>query len=200
MSDSAPPPILDVLRERRSPSVFDPAHELSVDQVTVLFEAARWAPSYGNGQPWAYVVGRRGDATHQRIVQTLSRGNAGWVPAASAVALTVVQNRPHDADKFAPYARFDVGQSVAHLCVQAGSMGLAVHQFAGFDHAALAALFEVPEEWSVLSAIAIGRAWPVDERRDVDPGAASREERERTRKPLREFLFGNGFGHPFNVD
>ncbi|MBO1754030.1 nitroreductase family protein [Allobranchiibius sp. CTAmp26] len=200
MTDPTTPPlILDVLRERRSPSVFDPAHELSDDQLASLLEAARWAPSNGNAQPWAFVVARRGDAAHGVLVGALSRGNSGWLPPASVVLVTLARTTPEHKPALADYARYDLGQAVAHLCVQAASMGLGVHQFGGFDHDALAAAYEVPDEWSVVSGVAVGRPWPVDERTGVDPSTAERELRERRRKPLSELAFGTRFGEPLPV-
>lgn len=189
------PRILDLLRERRSPSVFDPHHELSDPDLTSLLEAARWSPSCGNAQPWAFVVGRRGDEAHAHLVAALSRGNSGWVPSASAVLVTAARTTP-DGGKpsFADYARYDLGQAVAHLCIQAVSLGLGVHQFAGFDHDALRAAYGVPPEWTVQSGVAIGRPWPVEERDDVDPFTAERELRERKRKSLSQIAFGAHFG------
>lgn len=200
MSEQSTPtdvPILDLLRERRSPSVFDPRYELSEADLTSLLEAARWSPSCGNAQPWAFVVARRGDDAHAHLVAALSRGNAGWVPSASTVLVTAARTTP-DGGKpsFANYARYDLGQAVAHLCVQASSMGLGVHQFAGFDHDALTAAYGVPAEWTVLSGVAIGRPWPQDEREGVDPFTAEREQRERKRKALSQIAFGEKFGVP----
>ena len=195
MTDSPTSPrILDVLRERRSPSVFDPAYDLSDDQLASLLEAARWSPSNGNAQPWAFVVARRGDTAHETLVRSLSRGNSGWVPTASVVLVTLARTTPEHKPALADYARYDLGQAVAHLCIQATSSGLGTHQFGGFDHDALAAAYEVPEDWTVVSCIAVGRPWPVAERAEVDPSTAERELRERKRKPLSQFAFGGVFG------
>lgn len=193
------PPILDLLRERRSPSVFDPRHELPDVDLTSLLEAARWSPSCGNAQPWAFMVGRRGDATHRHLLAALSRGNSGWVPSASVVLVSMARTTSDRKPMFADYARYDLGQAVAHLCLQAASMRLGVHQFAGFDHDALAAAYSVPPEWTVMSGIAIGRPWPVDERDGVDPSTAEREQRERKRKPLSELAFGGSFREPLEL-
>ncbi|MDQ2852056.1 MAG: nitroreductase family protein [Actinomycetota bacterium] len=189
------PPILDLLRGRRSPSVFDPSHELSDADLTALLEAARWSPSCGNAQPWAFVVARRGDDAHHHLVAALSRGNSGWVPSASVVLVGAARTTP-DGGKpmFADYARYDLGQAVAHLCVQAESMRLGVHQFAGFDHDTLTVAYQVPPEWTLMAGVAIGRPWPVDERVDVDAFTAEREQRERKRKPLFQIAFGEKFG------
>lgn len=190
------PPILDLLRGRSSPSVFDPHHELADTDLQTLLEAARWSPSCGNAQPWAFMVGRRGDATHRLLMAALSRGNSGWVPSASVVLVSLARTTPDGKPMFADYARYDIGQAVAHLCVQAASMRLGVHQFAGFDHDALAAAYAVPPEWTIVSGIAIGRPWPTAERSGVDVSTAERELRVRKRKPISELAFSTRFGTP----
>ena len=72
------PDLHDLLASRWSPTVFDSRHELTHAEVELLMEAARWAPSAGNSQPWAFVIGRRGDATHRRLVRHLTRSSSRW--------------------------------------------------------------------------------------------------------------------------
>ena len=181
-----------VLRDRWSPRVYDPDHELSDAELRSLLEAARWAPSAGNSQPWAFLVGRRGDPTHREIVHHLSRGNTPWVPRASAVLISALQHASGpepDALDYSDYAQYDLGQAVAHLTVQAASLGLHVHQFAGFDHDGLAAAFGVPPHWRVTTGIAVGR--------HGDPGATDVPEREQPeRKPLAELVYAGQWGTP----
>ncbi|NNG38187.1 nitroreductase [Flexivirga sp. ID2601S] len=205
MAQMTIPQIDPLLRDRRSPSVFDPAHTLDDAALAALLEAARWSPSWGNTQPWRFLVGRRGDATHQRIVAALSRGNAQWVPAASAILIGLRQvgaepDDPKGGLRTYDYTAYDLGQSAAHLCVQAVSMGLSVHQFGGFDHDAVAASFAVPAEWQVLSGIAVGRWLPPAERTDVDPANVEREERPRKRRPLDRLAFAGQFGDPLRLE
>lgn len=175
-----------LLRDRWSPRVFDPSHELSDEQLRLLLEAARWAPSCGNSQPWAFLVGLRDDPTHKEICRHLSRGNSGWVPRASAVLVTACQTGPAVMADGA-YASYDLGQSVAHLTVQAAALGLVVHQFAGFDHPALAEAFDVPADWQVTSGVAIGVLG--------DPAQSDVPEREHSdRKPLTSLVFAGTWG------
>ena len=77
-----PPALHPLLARRWSPLAFDPAQEVPAAEVDSLLEAARWAPSAGNSQPWAFVVGRRGDAVHGRIVRHLAPSAARWAPTA----------------------------------------------------------------------------------------------------------------------
>lgn len=176
--------------------MLDDTHVLSDDDLRVLLEAARWAPSWGNQQPWSYLVGRRGDATFSRIVATLSRGNSGWVPRASAILVSCHQVAPAPGEEPGKYATsaHDTGQATAHLTFQAVSMGLVVHQFAGFDHDAVAAEFGVPPHWRVLAGLAVGRLG--------DPETADVPERDpsaRTRRPLDAFVFAGRWGEPAAV-
>lgn len=189
--------LTDHLRERWSVSVFDDAHTLTPGQIRLLLEAARWAPSAGNSQPWSFLVATRGSAAHEVLVKHLSRGNSGWVPRASAVFITVAQTA-QDPDgngpKWPSYSYYDLGQAAAHLTIQAAALGLSSHQFAGFDHAAVAEELGVPEWWQVMTGIAVGvHGDPAA----VDPRDAEREERERTRKPLTEFGYGARWGEPW---
>ena len=100
VTDRAPHPtaagLAEPLRSRWSPSVYDDAHRLSSTEVETLLRAAQWAPSKGNTQPWAFFVCVPGTPQHDRLVATLSRGNAGWVPRASVVFVTTAQVRESD--------------------------------------------------------------------------------------------------------
>ncbi|HEX4191180.1 MAG TPA: nitroreductase family protein [Marmoricola sp.] len=196
MPSDAAAEIHPFLRDRWSTRLFDPDYELDEADLTRLLEAARWAPSAGNSQPWAFLTTLRGDAGHELFVETLSRGNSGWVPTASAVLVSLYR-RGADEDPtltYSDYAAYDLGQAVAHLTVQAQTMGLSVHQFAGFDHDAVAAAFEVPPAWAVTTGIAIGRH--ASGRADADPSLVLREQRPRERNELDSFVFGAQFGEP----
>jgi nitroreductase len=191
----AAPALLALLRDRRSIRSFDDAHELSDDDLRVLLEAARWAPSAGNSQPWAFLVARRGDAAHEAFVPLLSRGNLSWAPRASALVFTLHQvatGPESDAFVYSDYAAYDLGQAVAQLSVQALALDLVVHQFAGFDHEAMAEVAQVPRHWQVTTGVALGR--PLPSREGGDPHARERDERPRTRKPLAEVAYGATFG------
>lgn len=185
----------ELLTHRWSPSIFDADHEISDDEVARLLTAAQWAPSAGNSQPWAYVVCRRGDANHQRFVTHLSRGNSGWVPAASVVFVTLCQTATDpepDAPSYSDYAEYDVGQAAAHLTLQARILLLEAHQFAGFDHQAVAEEFAIPGHLKVMTGIAVGRHGDAEVIAGAPLRDQERELRERTRRPLR--LYGASVG------
>jgi nitroreductase len=178
--------LLPLLRDRRSVRTFDAAHELDDEELGLLLEAARWSPSAGNSQPWAFLVGRRGDPAHAEFVPLLAPSVGRWAPAASALMFTLNQvatGPEDDALGYSDYAQYDLGQAVAHLTVQAAALGLSVHQFAGFDHDGLAAVAGVPPHWRVTTGLAVGL------------GIES-ELAPRTRRPLADLAYGARFGEP----
>ncbi len=176
--------LLPLLRDRRSIRAYDEAHVMADGELAVLLEAARWSPSAGNSQPWAFLVGRRGDAAHRAFVPLLAPSVRRWAPAASALLFTlnqVASGPEEDALGYSDYAQYDLGQAVAHLTVQASALGLGVHQFAAFDHDGLAELAGVPPHWRVTTGLAVGLA--------VESDLAPRG-----RRPLTELAFGARFG------
>lgn len=186
--------LAEPLRSRWSPVVFDPAHDLADDEIETLLEAARWSPSAGNTQPWRLGVARRGDAAHGALVAHLSRGNSGWVPRASVVLLAGTQVAK-DEDGNGPdeptYSFYDLGQAAAHVTLQARAMGLHAHQFAGFDHEAVAEAVGLPAYVRLLSGIAVGR---LGDPALADERDRARQERERVRRPLDEIAYGEHWG------
>jgi nitroreductase len=145
-------PLHPLLAQRRSPRAFDPAHELTGTQLTALLEAARWAPSASNTQPWRFAAARRGTAGHAAVLAALNPGNQGWAHTASALIVAAAITA---ADR--PWSVYDTGQAVAHLTVQAEHEGLAVHQMGGFDRDRLAAVLGAPAV-APLVVVAVGQA------------------------------------------
>ena len=154
----AAPQLHPLLRSRWSPRTWDTAHEVTPAEVESLLEAARWAPSAGNSQPWAFIVGRRGDDVHARLVRHLARSSAAWAPGASLLVANVCHRHVAGTDwEYSEFAAYDLGQAVAHLTFQAAALGLAVRQFAAFDREGVTREFEVAEHWYVTTMSAIGR-------------------------------------------
>jgi nitroreductase len=150
-----------LLARRWSPTTFDPVHHVARSDVDLLLEAARWAPSAGNSQPWSFLLGRRGDGTHQRLVRHLAGSSAGWAAAASLLVANLSHRYVEDSDwEYSEFSQYDLGQAVAHMTLQAQAIGLSVRQFRAFDRAGLAAEFAVPAHWEVTTMSAVGRALP----------------------------------------
>lgn len=177
-------PILDVLAERWSPRSFDLNATLTRADLASAFEAARWAPSGNNLQPWSFVVGFRGDDTFTAIAETLAGFNASWAPHASALIVTITDvstpsGRPN------PWARYDLGQAVAHFSVQAHADGLMVHQMGGFDIEALTEKLGINEPREIVTVLAVGRVGSPDA---LPEELAAREVAPRERKAVANFV------------
>ena len=180
-------PVHPLLAERWSPRGFDHGHEIGDDHVTALLEAARWAPSAGNSQPWRFLVTRRGEDAHGRLFTTLNPGNQAWAGAASALVLVAARTAAADGTP-QPWALYDTGQAVAALVTQAQAHGLAVHQIGGFDTDAVRAGFGLDQALTPVVVLAVGRADP-----DAQlPGhLAAREAAPRTRYPVSDLLLAD---------
>jgi nitroreductase len=166
------PRLHPLLATRFSPLAFDPDHHLTAADEDVLLEAARWAPSAGNSQPWLFDVRRRGTPGHDALVARLAPSTARWAPVAGALVVNLVHATVEGTDwQYSEFAHYDLGQAVAHMTVQASAMGLSCRQFRAFDLDGLTGDLAVPEGWSVVTMTAIGRALGDDgprERRSLD--------------------------------
>src|SRR5207302_10716242 len=149
-------PVHPLLAERWSPRGFDRAHEIGDEALSALLEAARWAPSAGNSQPWRFLVTRRGEPAHDRLYAALAPGNQAWAGAASALILVAARTTGDDG-RPQPWALYDTGQAVAALVTQAQADGLAVHQMGGFDTAAVRAALSPGDTLTPVGILAIGR-------------------------------------------
>jgi nitroreductase len=185
-------PVHQLIIDRWSPRAFS-ERPVPPDVLRSLFEAARWAPSSSNEQPWAYIVATRED--HENFAKMLSvlvEFNAGWAKNAPVLALAVAEL--NFAKNNAPNrnAQYDTGAATALLSVEATARGLAVHQMAGFDPAKAREVFAIPAGWEAIAAIAIG--YPGDPNSLPQP-LKDRELAPRTRKPLSEFVMAGHWGH-----
>jgi nitroreductase len=177
-------PLTPLLAQRWSPRSFDPAAPLAGDELTALLEAARWAPSASNSQPWRFLVAERGSAAHEALVGQLAPGNRLWAPDAAALVLVLTeevdaQGRPR------PWASYDAGLAVGQLTVQAQALGLGVHQMGGFDRAGAVARLDLPAGLRPLVVLAVGRPAPADR---LPADLLARETAPRERRPLEELL------------
>ena len=177
-------PVHPLLAERWSPRAFDRAHELGDEALTALLEAARWAPSAQNSQPWRFLVTRRGEEAHGRLFAALAPGNRAWAGTASALILVAARTAGDDGSPH-PWALYDTGQAVAALVTQAQAGGLAVHQMGGFDTAAVRAQFGLGDDLTPVVVLAIGRR---DSTADLPEPFAARETAPRTRRPVSDLL------------
>ncbi len=186
-------PVHDLIRERWSPRAFA-QKPISAETLRSLFEAARWAPSSSNEQPWAFLVGTKDDSeTHAKIVNTLVEFNQAWAKHAPVLAIAVsamefARNKTPNRNAF-----YDTGAAVAHLTTEATARGLFVHQMAGFDPQNAIELFHIPAGWQPIAVFAVG--YPGDPNALPDK-LRERELAPRSRKPISEFVMSGKWGHP----
>ncbi|SCL23515.1 Nitroreductase [Micromonospora pallida] len=177
-------PLHPLLAQRWSPRSFDPTHDLDDAALRPLLEAARWAPSANNSQPWRFLVTRRGEESFTRLRETLNPGNQVWAEAASALLLVTAQT-VDETGQSRRFALYDTGQAVAHLVVQAQSHGLVTHQMGGFDAEAARAAFGLDAGLQPVVVVAVGR---VDAADRLPAPLAAREQAPRVRQPLDAML------------
>lgn len=184
-------PLHDLLLLRWSPLAFA-GDSISPSTLGQLFEAARWAPSSYNEQPWAFVFATRENAeAHERLASCLVDANRAWAERAPVLLLVATRQAFERNGKPNAHAWYDAGQAMAHLTVQATSLDLVVHQMAGFVPDRARSLLDLPATHDPVAMAAIGRYG--------DPAQLSEEHRERERNPrvrkeLGEFLFEGKWG------
>jgi len=184
-------PIHELLARRWSPRAFSP-HKVEPGVLMQLFEAARWAASSFNEQPWSFIVATSDNAEQfQRMLSVVVPFNAAWVQHAPVVALSVAKLRFAHNNEVNRHALHDVGQAAASLAIQATALGLAIHQMAGFDVEKARAEFSIPAGYEPGAVMAIG--YPGD----ADSLPAPLREKElapRSRQPLDKILFAGKWG------
>jgi nitroreductase len=161
-----------------------------------VFEAARWAASSFNEQPWRFVVGRKGDATHADLAESLLGFNQQWATKAPVLILGVAHDKfLHNGTPNA-YALYDLGAAVAQLSLQAAEQGMTTHQMAGFDHDKARKLLAIPDEYQLGTLIALG--YQGDPATLTNEHLLSLETTPRSRKPLEETVFAS-WGQPADL-
>jgi len=179
-------PIHALIARRWSPRAFDEARPIAQETLTQLFEAARWAPSCFNEQPWRYLVCNRNtepDAWADALA-CLVEGNQKWARRAPILIAAIAASHFSDSGQPNRWAPYDTGAASENIFLQATALGLAMHQMGGFDAVQLRARFGVPAEFEVLAMIAVG--YPGEpallERRRLEQELAPR-----TRRSVSEF-------------
>lgn len=184
-------PIQPLLAQRWSPYVFAD-RAVAADDLRSLFEAARWAASSYNEQPWRYIVATRDDtANHARVLECLVEGNRKWAANVPVLALGVVGLNFARNGKPNVAAHHDLGQASANLTVEATARGLAVHQMIGILPDLAREIFAIPEGFAAFTGLAIG--YPGDATA-ADESLRQRDLAPRQRLTLDEFVFAGGWG------
>ncbi|GAB3272430.1 nitroreductase family protein [Parahaliea aestuarii] len=179
--------IHSLFRQRRSPYQFDTERSVRPADIEALFEAARWAMSSYNAQPWRYIVGVKEEnpAMWQAIFEVLVEGNQPWARHAPVLALGVMETAFEHNGKPNKAAAHDLGAASAFLTLEATARGLVVHQMIGIEPEKAHADFKLTNTQEALTALAIGYA---GSNPDLPAGYIERDEAPRQRKPLEEIV------------
>ena len=187
-------PIHELIKHRWSPVGFD--RERGIDRPTLLsiLEAARWAASSANLQPWRFIAAPRDNPTEfQRALSVLKEGNQTWGQHAAVLLIAVTQRYPKP-DYRHPYASHDLGLAVGQLVLQALDHGVYAHQMAGIYPEKAREIYQIPDEFEPFTAIALGyRAANLDHLGD---GQRERESAPRQRMALSEIIFARHWAQP----
>jgi nitroreductase len=184
--------ILDLIKERWSPRAFS-SRRPDAETMNRLFEAARWAASSDNEQPWRYLVARVEDRErHEKLASCLFPGNA-WARKAPVLAMSVAARNFARSGKPNRVAVHDTGAASAQLTMQAMSMGVYVHQMAGFDTEKARQVCQIPPDYDPVAMIAIGYLGDAE---SLSEPLRIRELSPRERRPIAEFVFSPTFGQP----
>jgi nitroreductase len=176
--------VSDLILRRRSLRAFSSA-PLTEEQIQALFEAARWAPSSVNEQPWQYIYANQGEALWDIIFATLNEGNRTWAKNAPLLVVSLARTTFSRNGRPNPSAMYDLGAANATLSLQATAMGLNVHQMGGFDHDGLRNALRVPADVQPGVVMAIGFPGDPDQ---LPESLKEREHQPRVRRPIGEFV------------
>jgi nitroreductase len=187
-------PVHPLIQRRWSPRAFAD-RPVEPEKLLSLLEAARWAPSSGNGQPWRFLLGVRGTQAHTALVEVLKEGNASWAAQAPVLMLAVAKMTTSSGHPNA-HAFYDVGLAVMNLTLQATALDLYVHQMGGFYPERARQRFAIPEDFEPVTAIAIGY---LGDPEMLDEKNRERERNPRSRRPLSEFVFEGRWGEPAQI-
>jgi nitroreductase len=188
--------VLPVFHTRWSPRSFSD-REVSSADLRKVFEAARWAPSSNNEQPWRFILGRRESETFQKIASSLVSFNQLWASKAPILILGIARKQFSHNNSPNNFALFDLGAASGFITLQAAALGLHTHQMAGFDQEAARKALQIPDEYVIGSVMALGYQ---GEPSNLPSGKLlDSETAPRTRKPLSEIVL-SAWNEPAKLD
>ena len=203
-NDTTPPILLEdeqrscefsihpLIARRRSTLAFA-STSVEPETLASLMEAARWAPSCMNEQPWSFIVATKANKSDfDRLLGCLVEFNVQWAQHAPVLLLSVAKLTFESKGELNRHAFHDVGQAIANLTFQATVSGLVVHQMAGFDVEKARREFSIPQDYEPVAAAAVG--YPGNSA-ELPEKLRKRDSTPRKRKPLTNFVFEGGWGH-----
>lgn len=163
--------------------------ELDEDTIMSLFEAARWAPSWYNNQPWRFRYAKRNTLYWDRLFNLLAEPNKVWTKEAALLVVVISRKNFENNEKYSITHQYDAGAAWENLALEASSRGLIAHGMAGFDYVKARIDLEIPDSFDVMAMIAIGKKGP----KDNLPQQLQEREYPSNRKPLAEIVMEGQF-------
>ncbi|MDJ0507899.1 MAG: nitroreductase family protein [Crocosphaera sp.] len=187
-------PIHELIKQRWSPVAFN-NRPIEATKVASLLEAARWAASCFNEQPWSFIVATQDNSQeYNKLLSCLVEANQKWAKDAPLLILSVAKLTFEHNGKPNRHAWHDVGLALGNLTLQAQSFGLFVHQMAGFDGDKARSLYNIPQNYEPVTALAVGYPGNASQ---LAPDLAERQLSPRTRKPFSDFVFRDRWGESY---
>ena len=188
-------PIQELLASRWSGRAIDPDRSLEPQVVTSLLEAARWAPSCFNEQPWRFLVFDGADPSARELARDCLVDGNSWARKAPLLLLSVARETFARNDKPNRHAQHDVGLATENLVLQASSLGLVTHQMAGYDADRARTAFAIPDGFTPMAMIAVGHPGRLE---DLPEALQEREIAPRSRNDLRVIAFAGAWERPYD--
>ena len=163
--------------------------EISQEDLMALFEAARWAPSSFNNQPWRFIYAKRDASEWDRLFDLLSDFNRTWAKDSAALVVVISRSKAEHKEADYPTHAFDTGSAWENLAIESVSRGFVTHAMAGFDHEKARKELEIPEVFEVMAMIAIGKQGP----KENLPKELQEREKPADRKELSEIAMKGKF-------
>jgi nitroreductase len=183
-------PLLEAIRHRWSPRAFD-TRSVEREKLLTILEAARWAASANNLQPWRFIIAlRENESEFHAMLSVISEHNQSWAKNAPVLLLAVVNELRPDGNRNS-HAEHDTGMAMAHIALQATELGLYTHMIGGFSADKARETYAIPEGYRPITAMALGYYGDVSQ---LTEQQQQREAAERQRKSLSELVFSGQFG------
>ena len=187
------PGVSELIRNRWSPRSFSP-QPVPADAIEAILDAARWAASSYNEQPWRFIVANRTEDAFESLVSVMAPFNQAWAKNAGVLILMVARSNFSHDESPNRYALHDAGAALAHIMLQASASGLGAHAMAGFDHSKAREVAGIPPEFQIAALVAIG--YPDSPDKLPNEQLRQREVAPRQRKQLSELVFKGHWGQP----
>lgn len=187
-----------LIADRWSPRAFDPEHAIEADKITAIIEAAHWAPSCFNEQPWRFIVcnRHRKEVPWQYAVSCLAPRNQLWAKDAPLLIMACAVEEFSYNGSANRWAQYDTGAASENICLQASSMGLFAHQMGGFDAERAHEVFKIPRQITPMAMIAVGYYGNIN---NLAQDFVAGEQAARERKPLPDNFFDGDFETPYGA-